>query len=1320
MTDCPGAITLAPRRALWKHVRVRTMTGAHCQQVKGVAWQMRRRASAAVLLVGIGIIAAVFAASPALGLPQRGHVFGFSFARKGAESGELMRPAGVAVNEASGAVYVVDAGNNRVERFSAAGEFVAAWGWGVSDGKAEYEVCTSNCRAGLAGEGAAQLDSPDAIAVDNATSGEDPSQGDVYVLSDTTAPNNVVEKFSASGEPLGQLHFKGDTPGTLGGLAVDSQGRVWVSDLGVSPEELVGFSDGSENEPLASIALQVECAETRGLAVDAGGEAFYVSHQLQDVLGECPEAPASAKAPAVVAAVNGAGEAQGRALDYENSSGVAVDETSSGGSPLGAAGRGDVYVDNGSSVAVFGSDGSAVERFGSEQLSGGAGVAVDSTTGNVYVADGKADMVDVFAPAPAGAPSVDSLAFQDLSSSATRVEARVDPHGADTHVFFQVGTADCRATPTDCVNVPGSPGEDVGSGFGSVQVQATVSGLSPGTRYFYRAVAMSTAGEADGERSFGSFTTLPAAAADGLADGRRWELVSPAEKFGALIYPIAGTTENGGPASGVIEAAADGSAITYAANAPFGEGVAGNRSLEATQLISSRSATGWSTRDISTANGVAKGLQPGAAQEYRWFSPDLASALAQPFGPYRLTGTHMQEPPLVARVENEERGLYVRQQSACAMSTVGCFEPLITPAADTTGAQFGGELEFAGATADLRHVVFSSDVALTGGSPSSPGLYEWSAGKPAPEALSLVSVLPGNKKAAPVEPEPQLGDFVPASASTRGAVSADGSRVFWSAVSEEHGAEITKLYLRETPTSKTIVLDAAQGVKEASAEERAAEEVHFRLADNDGSRAFFTDTFPLTPESKLQPTGEGEEAPADLYVCEVAVGGEGPECHLKDLTVDPGFNLGETADVIGTLPGASESGSVVYFVANGVLSEEARAAGAVPGHCARPNAKHPADPSASCNLYVERYSEEAGEWEAPRFIAVLSQEDQPDWGSSGSFSLGALTSRVSPSGRFLAFMSREPLTGYDNVDASGAAHGARDEEVYLYDAQQQTITCASCNPGGVQPEGVFDREASGEGKGLLVDRLGVWKETQAEEDGGARRAVDHWLAGSIPGWTAIEETTAFYQSRYLSNEGRLFFDSPDPLVGHDKNDREDVYEFEPQGLGSCPSRSGCVVLISSGESEQEAAFLDASENGNDAFFLTSQPLTSADRDASFDIYDAHVCSESLPCVNPPAGAAQPCETVEACRPASEPVPAFAGASGSALQSAAAAVQSMSPTTPPRIVKPKPLSRAQKLAKALEICRSRHTRSERKRQACERSARKLYPKNKPKHAKTSRK
>ncbi len=66
-------------------------------------------------------------------------------------------------------------------------------------------------------------------------------------------------------------------------------------------------------------------------------------------------------------------------------------------------------------------------------------------------------------------------------------------------------------------------------------------------------------------------------------------------------------------------------------------------------------------------------------------------------------------------------------------------------------------------------------------------------------------------------------------------------------------------------------------------------------------------------------------------------------------------------------------------------------------------------------------------------VAVLSNEDEGDWvndeGTRGF--LGLDTSRVSPNGEYVAFMSELPLTRYDNLDA---ASGVPDEEVYLYDA----------------------------------------------------------------------------------------------------------------------------------------------------------------------------------------------------------------------------------------------------------------------------------------------
>jgi DNA-binding beta-propeller fold protein YncE len=1251
------------------------------------------------------MIAGLLASSAtASALSQRGHSFAFSFASKGQSAGRLSHPAGVAINEATGEVYVADAGNNRIERFNAAGEFIAAWGWGVSDGKGEYEICTSGCGAGLAGEGQAQLNAPDAIAIDNSRSAADPSRGDVYVLADTAAQNNRIEKFSAAGAPLGKLHFANEATGALGGVAVDSGGSVWVSDLGIS--EIASFSNDELNEALpAPVPLELDCAETRGLAVDAEAEALYVSHQLADVNEECPEKAPSAKEPALIAKLSAGGEVLSEALGAQNTSGVAVDQASSEATPLGQPAKGDVYVDNQTSVATYGADGEFIQRFGSgEQLTGASGVAIDSNTGEVYVADAKASRVAVFSPEAAGAPRIDGVSFENLSPSSTRLQARVDPHGLDTHYYFQFGTADCRATPASCTDVPAPPGQDAGSGFGAQPASALASGLEPGTAYFYRVIATNSEGEAEASQALHTFTTLPSSS-EVLADGRSWELVSPPEKKGALIYPIGGTTENSGPLSGVIETSQDGGAITYAANAPFGEGVSGNRALEAAQLLSTRGSEAWSTQDIVTPTEAAEGLHPGASPEYRWFSADLKLGLVEPFGPFALTGTHLQQPPLVPGLSQEERGLYIRHDDTCGASPGTCYEPLVTPAADQTGAQFGGELEVAGATADLRHAVFASNVALSTTAPSAPGLYEWDAQKPAAQALQLISVLPGNKKAVE-EPAPQLGDFVPGVSIVRNAISEDGSRVFWSAVVETGSASITRLFMRDTANETTIQINAAQGVKAPHGEEAEKEEVHFRTASADGSKVFFTDNFPLTTQSRLQPR---EGSPADLYVCEVSVGAEGDACNLTDLTVNTRPESGEGADVLGTVLGASNDGSYVYFVANGVLSEEAEAQGAHAGDCARPSAKVKAQADAKCNLYLAHYDAASAEWQAPRFIATLSQEDQPDWGLSGSLALSALTSRVSPSGRFLAFMSKESLTGYDNRDASAQAAGARDEEVFLYDAATQELLCTSCAPSGARPRGVFDHASTGEGKGLLVDRVGVWQELEAEEQGGPRRVVDHWLAASIPGWTPTEEGTALYQSRYLSDDGRLFFNSPDSLVPHDSNGKEDVYQYEPQGIGSCTGSPGCVALISSGESDRESAFLDASVSAEDVFFLTNRQLVAADRDTSFDVYDAHVCSSASPCLPQPGSSVEPCESLSTCRPAYTPQQVISGPSGSATGSSSGNV-SAGQNPPGTGVKGTTtlgaLTRAERLAKALKACRKKH-KGKGKRVACERQARKKY-------------
>jgi hypothetical protein len=242
------------------------------------------------------------------------------------------------------------------------------------------------------------------------------------------------------------------------------------------------------------------------------------------------------------------------------------------------------------------------------------------------------------------------------------------------------------------------------------------------------------------------------------------------------------------------------------------------------------------------------------------------------------------------------------------------------------------------------------------------------------------------------------------------------------------------------------------------------------------------------------------------------------------------------------------------------------------------------------------------------------------------------------------------------------------------------------------------------GNAPLVDRAGVWS---SQEGTGS-----HWLAGSIPGWDKGTFHRDVYQPRYLLNNGRLFFDSPDALVPQATNGQENVYEYEPPSNGETTAASdgcatssstyseregGCIALISSGISSAESAFFDASESGDDVFFITSSKLVPEDFDTSYDVYDAHVCSSGGVSCHTEAVKPPPCTNEESCRPAPGPRPELFGpppsatfsGTGNAVDSGTAA---------------RPLSREQKLTRALKICRKK---AKRRRAVCERLAKRRY-------------
>jgi len=1344
------------------------------------------RASVSRWVMLLLVLGCVVGVAPALGVVGQ-------FGEEGSGAGQFNEPRAIVVDNgdlladpSAEDVYIADRNNNRVDKFSSEGVFLLAWGWGVADGQARLETCGPQsshpeCQPGIKGEGSGQFAEPSGVAVDSVSG---PSQGDVYV---EDVRNHRVQKFEPDGEFV--LMFgeevnettKGDVclagekckegveaPGPVHGgfqrlspdaIAVDSEGTVYVGDKSRVQE----FNEGGAFTGETKLAV-AGSGLVEGLAVDnASPRHLYVGgeesppgvheYELPSGAEVLPVRDESGRQDAIAVGPNNElfvdDRAVERILEF-NQAGVEVaslprhSTEGAKGLAYGTANR-QLYLMVGVAVHVIAGplpgplvevEQATVEPVGSASLTAGIdpeneqteyvveygvqgsgettsesvmmtanqfeaevvtvklkGLLPNVTYNFHFVARNAAGMsagaVQSFTTLPG--LSIDSESVSQVTATSARLAGTLNPFTVPTHYRFQYGSEACASAVHECVSVPVPEGY-AGEGLGDVPFSVLVEGLTPGSVYHYRVVAVN---ECEPVANPGRQCTVDgtdrvfstqSGEGSGLIDGRGWEMVSPPDKHGASLEVI---NEEGGD----IQAAENGGGLAYVAKAPVTSGPAGSRSFVLQQLLATRSPGGvWSTREIATPHEAVAAIGPGGLSEYKLFSPDLSSAVVEPAGSTPLSATASERTP------------YVRDNSACEATSseviaAGCYTPLVTLADDTAepfeafgdseaqgGLRKGTGVEFVTATTDLSHVLLGAPQSLVkefhaGASEEETSLYEWAGGR-----LEPVSVLPDGVSAV-TEAATGTGARVGADGeSMRNAVSADGERVFFQ-IQPKNTIEV-RLFLRDMARGETVRVDSAQGVKQP-----ATIRSTFLMANTAGSRVFFESAGRLTADS----TASEVLGSQDLYVFEVtSEPGEALAGRLTDLSVEA--NPLQSAGVGGVI-GASEDGSVVYFYASG-----APLVGGAP---------------QGLDVYMERYDEGTGTWTAPRFIASLAGADGQGLSSTV---LADLAARVSPNGRFLAFMSQASVTGYDNRDARS---GQPDEEVYEYDADSERLVCVSCDPSGGRPAGVFDgdNEIVTKVPVLLVDRSTTW--------------WDQWLAGSIPGWTPTQEPAgvsaldvSLYQSRYLTNEGRLFFDSPADLVPAAGNGREDVYEFEPGGLGGCSSSvssasvvyvkelvgkpvEGCVGLISSGTSAEESAFLDAGgvgpggSEGEDVFFVTGARLSSADTDSALDVYDAHVCSAVSPCPSGTVTVAPACSDTESCRAAPAPEPEVFGAPSSATFSGPGDVSSLAGSVSVAVKKPKTAAevRAEKLARALKVCRK--DKKQGRRVACEKKARKAY-------------
>jgi tripartite motif-containing protein 71 len=178
--------------------------------------------------------------------------FASSFGANGSGDGQLKAPADVAV-DAQGNLWVVDKSNNRIEKFDAAGKYLAKFG--------------------SAGAGNGQFNRPTAIAI--------ASNGDLLV---TDSGNARVERFSSAGAYLSQFGSAGAGNGQFSsggpeGIAIDSSGNIWVSDT--YGGRLQKFTSAGVFSKVAGSkgSGSGQLGEPTGLDVDSSGNVWVADWQ---------------------------------------------------------------------------------------------------------------------------------------------------------------------------------------------------------------------------------------------------------------------------------------------------------------------------------------------------------------------------------------------------------------------------------------------------------------------------------------------------------------------------------------------------------------------------------------------------------------------------------------------------------------------------------------------------------------------------------------------------------------------------------------------------------------------------------------------------------------------------------------------------------------------------------------------------------------------------------------------------------------------------------------------------------------------------------
>lgn len=247
-------------------------------------------------------------------------------------------PRGVAVDEASGDVYVIDSANNAVRRFSASGAYKSSLLGSSITGSESFNFSNSDT---------------DTIAVDNSGG---PNAGNVYVVGEPAK----ITAFDKDGVFLWQVEEEGANNPC--GVATDSTGTPWVT----------GYFNGvAKHDPATGAVLGGYLFGTGlnacQLAID-GNDNVYLNVWHGSVL----------RFPAP-------GYGSSTTLVEGQNFGLAADTSTN-----------EIYVNQGTQVAVYSSAGSLVSGTPFGSFTEAMPPAVNAATGKIYIPDAGTKTISIY------------------------------------------------------------------------------------------------------------------------------------------------------------------------------------------------------------------------------------------------------------------------------------------------------------------------------------------------------------------------------------------------------------------------------------------------------------------------------------------------------------------------------------------------------------------------------------------------------------------------------------------------------------------------------------------------------------------------------------------------------------------------------------------------------------------------------------------------------------------------------------------------------------------------------------------------------------